>query len=110
MKNSIYRAVARSVLRDRGFDVREKPGQGYQPGARVVVMKAGKENVVAVKASQQRALSFTKQTNMLWRTLHAVNFVVAVVPGEKDLDEADVFAFEKKPLERAFNQTWKALE
>jgi hypothetical protein len=110
MQNSVYRAVARSVLIDRGFDVHVKPGQGYLPGARVIAMKAGKETDVAVKASQQRALSFTKQSNKLWRTLDAVDFIVAVVPGEKNQDEADVFAFAKKRLKRAFNRAWKALE
>ena len=110
MQNSVYRAIGRSVLIDRGFDVHVKPGQGYLPGARVIAMKAGKETDVAVKASQQRALSFTKQANKLWRTLDAVDFIVAVVPGEKNQDEADVFAFTKKRLKRAFNRAWKALE
>jgi hypothetical protein len=110
MRNSDYRTVARSVLMDRGFDVRVKPGQGYLPGARVTTAKAGKETDVAVKTSQGRALGFTKQSNKRWRTLHVVDLVVAVVPAEKDKDEADVFAFEKKALVRIFDRAWKALE
>jgi hypothetical protein len=95
---------------DRGYDVRVKPGQGYLPGARVITAKAGKETDVAVKTSQERALSFTKQSNKRWRTLHAVKLVVAVVPAAKDQEEADVFAFETKALVRIFDRAWRALE
>jgi hypothetical protein len=87
-----------------------KPGQGYLPGARLIVVKGGKEHNVVVKASQERALSFTRQSNTRWRSLHAADLVVAVIPAENDRDEADVLAFEKKLLERAFNRAWKALE
>jgi hypothetical protein len=110
MKSADYRVVARSVLMDRGFDVRLKPGQGYLPGSRAIAMKAGEDVDVAVKASQERVLSFTKQSNNRWRTLHAVDLVVAVVPAEDGASGADVFAFEKKPLVRVFNKAWKALE
>ena len=95
---------------DRGFDVRVKRGQGYLPGARVIAVKGGKEIDVVVKASQERAVSFTRQTPTRWRSLHAAHLVVVVVPAENDRNEADVFGFEKKPLERAFNRAWKALE
>jgi hypothetical protein len=63
-----------------------------------------------VKASQERVISFTQQPNGRWRTLDAVDLVVAVVPGEQNPDEADVFMFERKPLVRAFDRAWKALE
>jgi hypothetical protein len=110
MKNSHYRVVARSVLMDRGFDVRLKPGQGYLPGSRVIAMKAGKYIDVAVKASQERVLSFTRRSNTNWRTLHAVDLVVAVVPAEDRESGAEVFLFDRKPLVRAFDKAWKALE
>jgi hypothetical protein len=111
MKNSSYRIVARSVIMEReSCDVRVKSGQGYLPGARATAIKAGKEIDVAVKASQERAISFTKQSDGRWRTLRAVDLVIAVVPAEEDRDEAEVFAFEKKVLIRVFNQAWKALE
>jgi hypothetical protein len=109
MKNSDYRTIARSVLMDRGFDVRVKPGQGYLPGARVIAAKAGKETDVAVKASQERALSFAKTSGKDWRTLPSVDLIIGVVPAINQ-DGADVFAFEKKRLVRAFNRAWKALE
>jgi hypothetical protein len=110
MKNSLYRIVGRTVLMDRGYDVRVKPGQGYLPGARVIAVKGGKEIDVVVKASQERAISFTRQAPTRWRSLHAAHLVVVVIPAENDRNEADVFGFEKKPLERAFNRAWKALE
>jgi hypothetical protein len=110
MKNSDYRNVARSVLMDRGFDVSVKTGQGYLPGARLIALKGRKRIDVAVKASQERALSFTRQPDKGWRTLRVVDLVVAVVPGEEEEDEADVFAFEKKSLERKFDRAFRALE
>jgi hypothetical protein len=63
-----------------------------------------------VKASQDRALSFTRQENDHWRTLHAVKLVIAVVPAEKNRDEVEVLAFEKKSLVPVFNRAWKQLE
>ena len=95
---------------DRGYDVRVKPGQGYLPGARVIAVRDGREFEVVVKASQERAVSFTRQSNTRWRSLHAAHLIVAVVPSENNPDEADVFGFDKKPVERAFNRAWKALE
>jgi hypothetical protein len=110
IKNASYRLVGRSVLQERGYDVRVNPGQGYLPGARLIASRKGQAIDVAVKASQERVLSFTQQPNKDWRTLHAVDLVIAVVPGEKNPDEADVFGFEREKLIRAFNRAWKALE
>jgi hypothetical protein len=110
MKNSDYRRVAFSYLEDRGFDVRIAPGQGYLPGSRLVATRERKEIVVAVKASQQRAISFTRQSNNCWRTLSSIDLVVVVVPDRNHSDEADVFEFERKPLLRAFDRAWKTLE
>jgi hypothetical protein len=110
MKNSHYRIVGRTVLMDRGYDVRIEPGQGYLPGARVIAVKGGEETNVVVKASQERALNFTRQSETRIRSLHWANLVVAVFPAENDRDEADVFGWEKKPLERAFNRAWKSLK
>jgi hypothetical protein len=110
MKSSVYRQVGRSVLMDQGYDVRLKPGQGYLPGSRVILAKAGEETDAAIKASQQRALSFTRKSNTRWRTLDSVDVVIAVVPAEENQDEAEVFAFDSKKLVRIFNRAWKALE
>jgi hypothetical protein len=110
MQSSFLRNVARLVLMDRGFDVRVKIGQGYLPGARLIAVKGRDKIDVAVKASQQRALSFTRQPDKGWRTLRFVDLVVAVVPGEEDDGAADVFGFEQKALERKFDRARKALE
>jgi len=110
MQNSFLRNVARLVLMDRGFDVRVKTGQGYLPGARLIAVKGRKKIDVAVKASQQRALSFTWQPDKGWRTLRFVDLVVAVVPGEEDDGAADVFGFEQKALQRKFDRARKGLE
>jgi hypothetical protein len=110
LKSSLLRKAARSVLVDRGFEVRVKPGQGYLPGSRVVAEKDGKKTDVAVKASRDRVLSFTRQSNDLWRTLHAVDLVLAIVPAENNTECAEVLAFKSNALIAAFNRAWKALE
>jgi hypothetical protein len=93
-----------------GFDVQVKTGQGYLPGARLIAVKGKEEIDVAIKASQQRALSFTWQPDKGWRTLRSVDLVVAAVPGEEDDGGADVFGFKRKALERKFEQARAALE
>jgi hypothetical protein len=110
VKSSILRAAARSVLAERGFEVRVKPGQGYLPGSRLEAKKDGKETVVAVKASQERTVSFTRQSDDLWRTLRAVDQVLAVVPAAADAEDAEVMAFERDTLVAAFDRAWKSLE
>jgi hypothetical protein len=111
VKNAGYRLVAQSILKKEcGYDVSLNPGQGYLPGARLIAARSGQSIDVAVKASQERILSFTRRPNKRWRTLHSVDLVIAIVPSEQNPDEADVYAFERKPLIRAFDRAWKALE
>jgi hypothetical protein len=111
IKSSQLRTVAQAVLIDRGFEVRAKPGQGYLPGSRLVAKKKnGKPTIVAVKASKERALSFTRQPDGRWRTLHAAGLVVAVVPAEDNEEEVEVLAFKKVALVAAFDRAWKALQ
>jgi hypothetical protein len=64
----------------------------------------------AVKASKERVLSFTRQSDELWRTLHAVDQVLAVVPAANDSGDVEVMAFERVPLVAAFDRAWKALQ
>jgi hypothetical protein len=80
------------------------------PGSRVILTKGNKKTQAAVKASQERMLSFTRQSATRWRTLHAVGLVIAIVPGDPDSEEVDVLAFERRALVRAFDRAWKALE
>jgi hypothetical protein len=110
IKSSLLRLVAQAVLIDRGFEVSVKPGQGYLPGSRLVAKKNGKRTIVAVKASKERALSFTRQPDGKWRTLHAVGLVLAVVPAEDNEEEVEVLAFERDALVAAFDRAWKALQ
>lgn len=110
MKNSAYRAVARSILKDQGFDVEVKSGQGYLYGSRLIIRKAGEKFDVAVKASQERVVNFTKASADTWRTLNAVDLVIAVVPAAEGETGADFFVLPKKPVQRVFNRAWKALE
>jgi hypothetical protein len=109
-KSSLLRTIARSVLVDRGFEVRVNPGQGYLPGSRVIAKKNGKKIDVAVKASKERVLSFTRQSADLWRTLHAVDLVLAIVPAENNTEEVEVLAFKRSRLVAAFDRAWTALQ
>jgi hypothetical protein len=110
MKNSDYRLAGSTALEDRGFEVRIAPGRGYLPGSRLVARRERRKIDVAVKASQQRAISFTRRPDSGWRTLSGVDVIVVVVPDQHNSEEADVFGFERKALVRAFNRAWKALE
>jgi hypothetical protein len=109
-KSSKLRAAARSVLVQRGFEVRVNPGQGYLPGSRVVAEKNEERIDFAVKASKERVLSFTRQSDDLWRTLHAVDQVLVIVPAADDADDAEVMAFKRDTLIAAFDRAWNALK
>jgi hypothetical protein len=109
-KSSLLRAAARSVLVDQGFEVRVDPGQGYLPGSRVVAKKGRKELTVAVKASKERTLSFTRQSDGHWRTLSVVDQVLAVVPTAADADDFEVMVFQPDKLIAAFDRAWKGLK
>jgi hypothetical protein len=110
MKKSLMRGLVPSVLADRGLkEVRARPGRGLLPGARLIAKRDGEDIDVAVKASLERSLNFTKLSKGRWRTASAVDLVVAVVPAliGKDIE---VMAFDKQPLIAAFEKAWKALE
>ena len=109
MKNWKYRKIARMVLIDRGYDVSVKPGQGHLPGSRLIAVKAGRKLAVAVKVAHERAISFARQSEHRWRTLHAVDLVVVVVPVKTKEGGADVIAFEKDSLTRMFDLAWSTL-
>jgi hypothetical protein len=111
MKKSELRTVARTVFAERGYSIRPKKGQGYLPGSRLLAVEAGSttEVEVAIKASLERVLSFTKQPPKRWRTLHAVDSVIAIAPAEEG-DGFEVFGFPKAKLVRAFDEAWSALQ
>jgi hypothetical protein len=111
MKKSLMRGLAPSVLADRGLkEVRgASSGRGLLPGARLIAKRDGVEIDVAVKASLERSLNFTRQSKNRWRTASTVDLVVAVVPASNAKD-IEVMAFDRKPLIAEFEKAWKALE
>jgi hypothetical protein len=110
MKKSLMRSLVPSVLADRGHkEIRARSGQGLLPGSRLIAKRDGEEIDVAVKASLERSLSFTKQSKSRWRTASAVELVVAVVPALNPQD-IEVVAFDAQPLIAVFEKAWQALE
>jgi hypothetical protein len=110
MKKSLMRGLVPSLLADRGLkEVRARSGQGLLPGSRLIAKRQGQEIDVAVKASLERSLNFTKQSRNRWRTVSAVDLVVAVVPALNALD-FEVLAFDGPPLVAEFEKAWEALE
>jgi hypothetical protein len=110
MKKSAMRGLVPSVLADRGLqDVRARSSQGLLPGSRLIAKRDGQEIDVAVKASLERSVSFTKQSKSRWRTASAVDLVVAVVPA-LNAQNIEVLAFDAPPLVAMFEKAWKALE
>ena len=79
------------------------------PGARLIANTDGEEIDIAVKASVERSLNFTKQSKSRWRTLSAVELVVAVVPA-LNKNDIEVLGFDKPALITEFEKAWKALE
>ncbi len=111
MKRSTLRSIVPAVLAKRGFVTRPKGGQGVLPGSRLAVKsRSGQGYDYAVRASDQRNVSFTRLPDGKWRTLSTADCVVAVVPAlEKGVD-FDVLAFKAKSLIRKFDEAWRALE
>jgi hypothetical protein len=111
MKMALMRAVAPAVLARRGLEARSKGGKGVLPGSRLSVKnKMGREFDYAVRASVQRNLSFTRLLDGKWRTLHAMDFVLAIVPALDEAQDIEVYAFKAKALIEKFNEAWNALE
>jgi hypothetical protein len=110
MKKSEMRAVVPSVLTERGFqNIRMASSKGLLPGARLAAIIDGREYDIAVKASVERTISFTKQSAKRWRTLSAVDLVVAIVPALNSRDDFEVLAFDKRRLVAVFEKAWAAL-
>jgi hypothetical protein len=110
MKKSFMRGLVPSVLADLGLkDVRTRSGQGLLPGSRLIAKRDGQEIDVAVKASLERSVNFTKQSKSRWRTVGAVDLVVVVVPA-LDGQDIEVLVFDARPLIAVFEKAWKALE
>lgn len=111
MKKAVMRAIAPAVLAKRGFEARSKGGQGVLPGSRLVVKnKMGREFDYAVRASDQRSLSFTRLLDGRWRTLNTMDYVLAVVPAADEDKDIEVYAFKAKALIKTFDEAWNALE
>jgi hypothetical protein len=103
------RHIGRSVLEDLGFATEVQTGQGLLPGARLLAKKDGQAFDVAVRTSHQRALSFTLQSNGRFRGL-SVDFVVVVVPAQKNSDILEVLVFKSSVLKRRFSEALKGME
>lgn len=111
MKKAMMRAIVPAILIERGFEVRPKGGRGVLPGSRLSIRNPrGQEFDCAVKASDQRNLSFTRLVDGRWRTLQAVDIVIAVVPALDQAKDIEVYAFKAKFAVKKFDQAWNALK
>jgi hypothetical protein len=111
MKKTTMRAVVPSVLAEHGFEnIRVISQQGVLRGARLLAVRDGHEVEIAVKATLERAISFTKQSKARWRTASAVDLVVAVVPAPNSREAIEVHIFESKAIVEEFDKAWKALQ
>jgi hypothetical protein len=109
-KKSLLRQLAREALKEQGYETEVQSGQGILPGARLVARKDGEVFDVAVRTSHERVLSFTMQTNSRWRTLCAVDMVLAVVPAAKKSESVEILAFDSEALIGRFDAASKGLE
>lgn len=110
MKKSAARAVVPALLKARGYEVRARSSQGALPGSRLCATKNGKEYDIAVKASADRNVSFSRLENGDWRGLSSMDYVVAVVPTDDGIKEVEALAFSARMLVKKFDQAWLALK
>lgn len=110
MKKSEMRMIGPAVLAARKMKAQVLGGRGVLPGSRLSVRDAGgAERYYVIKASSDRTLSFTRLENGRWRTLHAMDRVLAIVPADDGVHDVQVYEFVAKQLIKKFDEAWKML-
>lgn len=111
MKKSDLRALAPTLLKmEQNWDCRPKPGKGVLPNARLIAKaKGGKEFVVAVRALDQRSVSFARLADGDWRTLSSVDYVFVLAPAKNGTGSVEALLFTADMLVKPFDEAWQEL-
>lgn len=111
MKKADLRALAPTLLKlEQNWDCRAKPGKGVLPNARLIAKaKGGKEFVVAVRALDQRSVSFSRLADGDWRTLSSVDYVFVLAPAKNSTGSVEALLFTSEMLVEPFDQAWHEL-
>ncbi len=98
------RAVAERALFNQGYEVEVVRGSG---GARLAATKGGKSSNVAVRTSSDRWVGWMRDENAEWRGMRGADLIVVAALGPNG---ADIYAFDSKPVEKAFDENLAARE
>jgi len=96
------RAVAERAIANQGYKVEVVRGSG---GARLTATKGGKSLDVAVRTSSDRWVGWMRDENGEWRGMHDADLIVVAALGPNG---ADIYAFDSKPVEKAFDENLAA--
>ena len=111
MKKSDLRSAAPALLKElNGWDCRQKPGKGVLPNARLIAKgKVGKAFVVAVRALDQRSVSFSRLADGDWRTLSSVKYVLVLAPAKNGTSSVEALLFTADMLVESFDKAWQEM-
>lgn len=103
------RARVREELVQRGFSIEERSGRGILPGARLLATRDNETVDVAVRASLERSLGFSRKPDGDWRTLESADWLAAIVPAAGKGDRFQILFFEASRLIPAFDKALSAM-
>src|SRR5947207_9155147 len=97
------RRAGRLALSEEGFAVETLTGRGFLPGARVEAVRGDEVSTVAIRATHERFVGFSRHPNGHWRTLETVDLVVVATPLKQSVSSVEVLAFEAARLRPLFD-------
>ncbi len=103
------RECGRLALQQRGWNVEVVNGPGIVPGARLRASKGVDERDVAVRTSLDREVGLTRHPDGRWITVPRMDQVITVVPAAEDPRLCEVFSFDARVLENAFDDALKTI-
>jgi hypothetical protein len=104
LKKIDLRRAGRQALVDAGYLVKALSGPGFLPGARLEAVRGNEVLTVAVRATQERIVGFSRHPNGHWRTLETVDLVLVATPLKKSLRSIEVLAFSAAALTPLFDE------
>jgi hypothetical protein len=107
VKKTDLRRAGRQALVEEGYEVTALSGPGVLPGARLEAVRGKEVLTVAVRATQERFVGFSRHPNGHWRTLENVDLVLVATPIKKSLRAVEALAFNASELIPLFNDAQK---
>jgi hypothetical protein len=109
ISKAALRECGRLALERRGYNVEVVSGPGILPGARLQASQGRTKRAVAVRTSLDRELGLARHLDGRWVTIPKMDMVIAVVPSAENKRLCEVFCFEARVLEGAFDDALKTI-